>query len=356
MKRGILLCFMCCLFHIMVAQTFSEADQLILEGAKLHDEQKYEAAIQKYQKALQLNPNSISALYEIALSYLQMQDYDNAVKYSSQVIKLGYKPMLIDAYTVKGTALANSNKLEEAIKMFQGAIAEQGDNYLLDYNLGLAYYNQGDKKSAFIYIRKAINADPTHADAFLIYAYVLSDLDMWIQSVYAYQFFLLQEPNTERSTKAFKQMMKLLKAVTFENINPSDAKLGLEPLYKNLEKLKSDATNSQSEYLYFSQASFLIFENMKSVGTSDSVTKKGLFWDFFVPIFSELMASGHFDTYTRYISACYFPESANWWEKHEAEVHDFKLWFEQGVEDDFVEEDADSVFLNSEDEESEMNQ
>lgn len=366
MKKGLILCFMFFVMHLTYSQSFSEADRLILEGAQLHDQKKYEEAISKYQQALKLNPNSISALYEIALSYLQMEDYDNAVKYSSQVIKLGFKPMLIDAYTVKGTALANSNRLDEAIKMFAGALEETGDNYLLNYNLGLAYYNHGDKKLAHSYIRKAINLDPTHADAFLIYAYVLSDLDMWIQSVYSYQFFLLQEPNTERSAKAFKQMFKLLTDVSVNEINASDTKLGLASMYAELVRLKANVSTEQEKYTYFRDASVLIFSKMDSILKENNFKQKGIFWDFFVPIFSELIYSGHFDTYTRYISACYFLDSANWWEKHEIEVHDFKVWFEHGIEDDELvgdeseeytigldSDDTNETFVGSE-EESEM--
>ena len=63
-------------FYILLLLTItnvaisSEVDQYINEGIKLHDKGNYENAVQKYKKALELEPNSSLALYELTMTYM----------------------------------------------------------------------------------------------------------------------------------------------------------------------------------------------------------------------------------------------------------------------------------------------
>lgn len=334
----------------IVAQNFTDADSYILEGAKLHDKKQYPEALQKYQQALTINPNSISALYEMSLTYLQMGEYANAIKYSTQVLGFDFEPIKLDAYVIKGTALAKSGKTNDAIKMFLEAIEHLGPNNLLDYNLGYIYYKQGNNKKAIAYIRRSIEQDPTYPDAFLLYADILDELGIYIQSLYAYNFFLLQEPNTDRSHQAFSKMYKILtEKLTFSKINDADKSLGLSDLYKEIDKLRTDLYDKNIQYNFYAESSSLVFKTMNNVLKNDPSKYRGLFWDFFVPIYFELFTSGHFDAYLRYVSACYFPESKKWWEENQEDVMAFKLWFEDGVEQEMDEpyvEDSDD-FVDS---------
>lgn len=319
------------------SQTLNRVDTLVIEGIKLHDEGKYHEAILKYKGVLEKNPNSISALYELSLSYLSLNEFENAIKYSTQVINMGYQPVLIDAIIVKATALAKTKKLDVAIDLLNNALKNHPDNYLLNYNLGLSYYNAGEKKVALFYIKKAIDIDRTHPEAFLIYAYILRDLDMWIQSVYSYQFYLLQEPNSKYSRKAFREMYALLYNIKLETITQSDKGLGLESLYQKIESLQKNCSNGVYDYNFFYESSYALFSAMDEIAETKAKGRKGIFWDFFIPIFSELLDSEYFPTYTRYISACNFEESVKWWNSHADKVNSFINWFE-GIDNQIDEE------------------
>ena len=74
------------LFQAYSVDQESKIKELIQEGVALHDEGKYEQAIEKYQEALKLNPSCVQATYEISLSYLAMQDFENASIFSTTVI------------------------------------------------------------------------------------------------------------------------------------------------------------------------------------------------------------------------------------------------------------------------------
>lgn len=336
MKRIIYIVLFTIFSIAAIAQPSS--DKLIRQGASFHDKGRYAEAISCYQQALKVNPSSMSAVYEMSLSYLKMEDYDNAIKHSTQVINVGFRPLLVDAYVVKGTALAAQDKLDDAIVLFSQAISQCGDEYLLNYNLGLSYYNKGNTNLALVHLRKAIEKDATHSGAFLLYAYALNDAGSWVQSFYAFHFFLLLEPNTKRSADAFREMYQILDS----KLDSSDAKLrtadGLDRkmIYNKIQQHRPSVGTRVARYKFFESASREVFTYLSTI---DKVGTKGLLWEFFVPVFSEVLESGHFETYCKYVSVAYFPESLQWWDANKTEVDNFIEWFEHGQSPD-VEEDA----------------
>lgn len=325
------------LITTLTAYAQPSSEKLIRQGVSLHDKGSYKEAIKCYEEALKVNPTSMSAIYEMSLSYLHLKDYDKALRYSTRVITANFQPLLMDAYIVKGTALANQNKIADAINTLNEAVEKCGDEYLLHFNLGLCYFNGKNNEMAAQHLRKAIEIDATHASSFLLYAYALNDLGKWVQSFYSFHFFLLLEPNTERSKDAFGEMYDLLNA----NYDNDSSKLGLEAgvdrraIYESIKKLRPATTDAVSQYKFFMEASKHVFYQL---GQLQNDSQSGLMWFFFVPTYDEILGSGHFETYCRYVSVSYFPESLEWWDKHKTQVDNFIEWFEHGQGD--VEEDA----------------
>lgn len=321
----------------LTIQGQASSDKLIREGVSLHDRGRYKDAIARYEQALKINSTSMSAVYEMSLSYLQLKNYDKAISLSSKVIETSFQPLLMDAYIVKGTALANKGKLNEAIRLLNEAVDRCGDEYLLHFNLGLCYFNTKNNKMAVSHLRKAIEIDATHASAFLLYAYALNDLGQWVQSFYSFHFFLLLEPNTARSKDAFGEMLDMLNA----KLDAGSPKLVPENdvdrkyIYEAIQKVRTGATDDVSQYNLFVEASRQVFTILSQ---KQNDTQSGLLWFFFVPTYDEILNSGHFDTYCRYVSVAYFSESLKWWEDNKTEVDNFIEWFEHGQSDSDMED------------------
>lgn len=305
------------------------SDKLIRKGVSLHDKGRYQDAISYYQQALKSNPSSMSATYEMALSYLHLKDYDSALKNSTKVINANFKPLLVDAYCVKSTALSDMGKIDQSIKLLNEALERCGDEYLLHYNLGLSYFKAKNLKLSIYHLQKAIEIDTTHPSAFLLYAYVLSDSDRWIQSFLSFHFFLLLEPNTDRSKDAFGEMYDII-TQKIPNNSPkltSEDGIDRQKIYDQLRTMQPKVEDQRFQYAYFEQASRTIFFTLSQMQED---TRKGMLWDFYVPIYSEILESGYFDTYCRYVSVSYFPVSLEWWNNNTSKVDGFISWFEDG--------------------------
>ncbi|NDW09170.1 tetratricopeptide repeat protein [Dysgonomonas sp. 520] len=333
MKKYYIIALLLCLSLNSFSQASS--DKLIRKGVGMHERGKYKEAIRYYEEALKLNSTSMSAIYEMSLSYLYLKDYDNALKYSTKVINANYQLLIIDAYCVKSTALSELGQEDQAIKLLNEAISKYKDEYLLHYNLGYSYFKQGNYELAINNLRKAIEIDPTHPDTFLLYAYSLNDTNKWVESFLSFHFFLLLEPNTERSKDAFGEMYDLINQTIDENSPGLEMEEGIDrqKLYAYIQRIKPVDDDPESKYRFFEQVSKSIFFTL---GQIQNDTQSGPIWDFFVPIYSEILNSGYFETYCRYISACHSPQSLTWWNNNHKKVDNFIAWFEdgQGAEDE----------------------
>ena len=153
----------------------SNIQSIINEGVALHDSAQYQKAIEKFKLALKINPNSTLALYEISLSYLELKDYENASKFSTQVINSNDKNLSVGAYAVKSEALAGMKQIDNAITLLQEGLIKNGDSYLLHFNIALNYYKKGNTDKTLEHVSRAIELDKTNSGAFLLNAYALRD-------------------------------------------------------------------------------------------------------------------------------------------------------------------------------------
>jgi len=348
--------------------------ELIEEGVEHHDAREYKQAIENYEKALKIDPKSMIATYEMALSYLALRDYRNALKYSTKVIESKDKDLLIGAYGVKSESLAETGKVDEAINLLENALIRNGNDYYLHFNLALNYFNKGDLDKTILHVDNALNLNKSQSGAYLLSAYALHDKQIWVQSILSFQIFLLMEPDSYRSKNAFEEMLQIMQVKestekpversfiqrqlqSHTNRNDSNALekkapslttvqgVDRELVYRAIENTKdsvntlfSDSLKIDSherdsletnEYIMFKEVTRTIFNVLKD---ENDVTKTGFIWSFHVPIISKILDSPYFDTYCRYISVAYFPESLKWWENNQETAAKFVRWFEKGDE------------------------
>ncbi len=375
MKKYFILTFLIFGVLNLSAQKVSEkqnVQELIQKGIEHHDAREYKQAIESYNEALKIDSNSMMTTYELALSYLALRDYKNASKFSSKVIESGNKELLIGAYGVKSESLAETGKVDEAIYLLENALNKLGNDYYLHFNLALNYFNKGNLDKTIFHIDNALNLDKSQSGAYLLSAYALCDREIWVQSILSFQVFLLMEPDSHRSKNAFEEMlqeMQLIKptekpikrsfiqkqlerqinkndsSVSSKNSPPLDMIQGVnrELIFNEIQNTKdslkiamsqdslvNDSTDS-ALYNTFKEVTRTIFTVLSA---ENDESKKGFIWSFHVPVITAILNSPYFDTYCRYISVSYFPESLEWWENNQDAAAKFVRWFEKGDENE----------------------
>lgn len=351
-----ILLFFLSLFSLQAQK--SKAETLIQEGIELHDAEEYQKAIEKFKEAVKADPHSIKAKYEMSLSYLDLKDYEHAAQLSTEVINSNDKNLSIGAYAVKSEALAQMNKIDDAILLLHEGLKKHGDTYLLHFNLALNYYTIGDVKNALKHVTVAINCDKSHSGAFLLNAYALNDSGLWVQSILSFQMFLLLEPDSIRSKNAFEEMLQTMRIKPLEekpversfiqlqlmqNQSETQTKRDIFSLHTTEEGLNQSivyhAITTTLDSLKQTETNEDLFNTFKVVNKviievlnkENNDTRGGnVLWTFYIPFFTEFAKSECYTQYTRYISVSYFPESLEWWNNNKEEAQKFINWFEKG--------------------------
>src|SRR5215213_6201582 len=154
MKRQLLLCLVIGLFCVpAAAQSVSKPTltsteptaaqkSLIQEGIALHDAKKYSEAIKKYQQVLQENPDCTIAMYEIAMTYFNNADYQNALETAFKGTKYKSKELPL-FYGIIANIWDDKGKPEDALKLYQDGIKILKDEKDSGAQLASLYYNLG---------------------------------------------------------------------------------------------------------------------------------------------------------------------------------------------------------------------
>ncbi|MCL2025892.1 MAG: tetratricopeptide repeat protein [Leptospirales bacterium] len=299
-----------------------KVDALVKQGMVYHDKSEYDKAIEVYKKALELDPESPLANYEIALTYMYKGNNEKAIEHCDVIINAGPVTM-VDAYIVKGSALSNLGKMQESIALFNEGIEKFGQNHLLYYNLAFVYYKIEDFENAEKNLLKALALNPAHQSSHLLLGTIKAYSGQRVQSMMCLYYFLLLEPDTRRSLVAFTLLQKqfagsVKKDGIVSKANPEFAELeAMLPLAVSAQDADDDAV-----FIKNTETFFLALGAQKQKGKKSN----NIYWDFYTVIFQDLAKSGYSETYCRLISQTASNKAGKWLAANVDKVMEFAEW------------------------------
>jgi tetratricopeptide (TPR) repeat protein len=138
----------------------------------------YEKAIKFFEKALEYDQEHIRALNNMALTYIALEQYSDALDYSNRSMK--NKSMKIDfkenptiratiratVHDTRGVILYHQNDYDQALQYFdQASQIKPSYSYPL-YHKGLVYIRKQKYNEAIQYFDRALSIDPRFAEAY----------------------------------------------------------------------------------------------------------------------------------------------------------------------------------------------
>ncbi|MDF4203800.1 tetratricopeptide repeat protein [Maribacter sp. SA7] len=323
------------LFSFLSLFSQNNLEDYVKEGIEHHDNGDYDNAIASYSKALDVDPKSTLAHYEMSLSYFSKGNYEEAVKYSDFVLKQN-EDYLLEATLTKGSSLDMLGKTKESIKLFEKAIKQKRIHYLLHFNLGINYYKLNDLDKAEEQLLKAIELNPNHSSSHLILSYIHNQKGNTVQTLLASHYFLFLEPDSERSKIAYQNLQNNFGGnVTKDPEKPNNINILLsinndkqfgaaELMISMLEASKSLEENkdkTKDEMFIKNTESFF-----KILGELKEDNNKKVWWKFYIPFFYDLAKSDHLETYCNYISQIENEEALKWLAVNNDKLVAFDQW------------------------------
>ncbi len=112
--------------------------QMMFEGNNLMKRHNFDGALEKFQQAILLDPESYLAHYFVGLVYYYNKKYSDAIKEFDISIKFNGKYK--KAFLTKGKSLMKLNKTDDALASFKKAVFLDDKYYDAWNNIGLLYY------------------------------------------------------------------------------------------------------------------------------------------------------------------------------------------------------------------------
>jgi tetratricopeptide (TPR) repeat protein len=116
------------------------------------------AAIDDYQRSLQLHPEYPEALYNLGSALLQKGETDKAIALCEQALRL--QPTDVDAHVVLGNALMTRQEVDRAISHYREALKLRPDDPNAHHNLAIALQHRGENEEAAREFQKAGEGRP----------------------------------------------------------------------------------------------------------------------------------------------------------------------------------------------------
>lgn len=326
------------LIGIIPLNAQSTIQELVEKGIKYHDNGNFAEAVKAYQKALEIDSESPLANYELANTYCSMGEYKKTIKYAERVLKS--KSDLDDmAYILKGTALDELGKPNEAIETYKEGIKSSPQNNMLHFNLAITYAKQNKLDLAITSLISALNIEPNHPSSNYVLGVInAQDKDNRVKTLLASYYFLLIEPNTNRS----KDVLTLIDTQLGQNItkkSDTEMTLNISPLDTNVEFSRANmiltlvaAAQSTKENKDKSKVEIRrnIATQFVSIMAEEEQKDNAGFWkEHYVTFFIALKEAGHLEAFTYYIQAS-LPdqEVQNWLKTNADKVAELEKWQE----------------------------
>ena len=119
----------------------------------LRQENKPRESIETYNRAAQMRKPDATQLRSVALDYVLLDDYDDAVHWLR--VALGVEPNNVDVLYSLGRCLYTQNRFSDARKVYLRLLALDPKNLKAEENLGLTYDAENDPQKAEEALRTA---------------------------------------------------------------------------------------------------------------------------------------------------------------------------------------------------------
>lgn len=168
-----------------------EAKDLNQQGIMLLKAGNIEAALNKYNKAIDIDPMLVDSYKNLGDLYLGTENYQSSKNYYKKALLIEKDGAIYYQY---GNACFMNDEPHEGLEYYNLALTAGYDNDEMFFFMGMAYEHMNDDKMALRYIQKAIAKNPSRPDYKVKKVSVLLRLDMVEEAKTAIDELLLNAP------------------------------------------------------------------------------------------------------------------------------------------------------------------
>jgi len=296
-------CFFICYSSAYSQQEYHHINsgKTIDKGIEANDAGDYEKAISFYKLIPPGDTNYMTAIYEMELSYLNLEKYDSVIALCTVHLKQNWGRHF-NTYSVLGTAFDNKDEHEKAIEVYKEGIAKFPMNAVLNYNLAVTYQNLEQTDSAITYYKNAIRIDPFHHSSHLRLAGICANEKELTKAMLCFNTFLILEPNSSRSLEVLGIYNDMLS--TNYKGNPKGIQISPpgDDDFKDIDLIINNRVALNNKYKTPSNLTFAVVkQNWALLETLSKKNGKGFWYEVYVPLYKAVFNEDQFNGFINYI-------------------------------------------------------
>lgn len=182
-------------------------DDLLL-GNALFEEEKYDEAVEVFQKIVEEFPDAYIVNMNIGNCYFQKGNYDEAEKYYMMVLEKA--PENHDVLMGIGNCYSNRGDQEKALEWYNKLEFEKINDPIVLYNVGTIFYNNSKFEEALKYYKKAVGVQEDFLDGRYQLGLAYLALGNNAEALIEFENYLKYDPDSERASqvKGFIEYLK----------------------------------------------------------------------------------------------------------------------------------------------------
>lgn len=196
----LVLAFLIALITAFNAQAQDKVTEAFRESYSLEKSQNFNGAIDRLKAVYQ------SDSYELNLRlgwlHYQASKLDLSVEYYTKAVDL--KPYAVEPKLGLVLPLSVQGKWDKILDIYGQILKNDPQNSLVNYRVGLIYYNRGEFAKADPYLEKVVNLYPFDYDGLILLAWNKLSLQKSREAKILFQKVLLNNPGDESATEGLK--------------------------------------------------------------------------------------------------------------------------------------------------------
>lgn len=185
--------------HIQLARA---PESRFIPADALYKDQKYQEALQEYQKVLNAQPELYQAYVKIGLCYYQLNDLDKALGFFQKALEK--MPASPDILINMAAIYLQRGDLEQGVQYIKQLDAKSITDPSLYYNIGVLFFRKGHSDLAIEYLQKCLTVDGTYLEGYYQLGLAFLNKGNGDDAKKSFQKIIELAPGTEKAELAKK--------------------------------------------------------------------------------------------------------------------------------------------------------
>jgi len=191
-----------------------EDDKNLDKGIEQYSQEKYDEAIESFEKVVKKFPTSIEGYYNLGLSYLRKGELDQAIASFEKAKDLN--PEAYTVYLALGEGYFNKGDNEKAVEAYAKATELEPENPRAYYNLGMTQYKLNNTEAAIVAFEKCIELSPENSTPYYQAGLTAIKAADYEGAIGYFEKFLEIEPEAKEAAQVKAIVDELKKAIKKE--------------------------------------------------------------------------------------------------------------------------------------------